>query len=350
MRLKSFYAKNMTEAMHMVRDTLGEDAIIVATREENGGRSVRVTAAIEEELYEKHINPASGFETGVEQGFELGKDGQAAGADDWLQYDDEENEEAVVEELTEIMLRHSIPEDVTDQILSCATIMGLEQPYIALIASLEKLFTFNPLPAKPSKKAFMTVGPPGSGKTLAVAKLAARATMKGLDACVITTDTMRAGGIEQLQAFTRLLRIDLKRAETPKQLAKYIEEAKDADQILVDTGGYNPFDTSQIKELAKLTVAADIEPLLVMPAALDADESGELARIYATIGARRILPTRLDIARRLGGLLSAAHQGGLVFTDASNTPKVADGLMTLTPKSLASLLMPQKKKSDRKAG
>ena len=45
MRLKSFYAKTLTEAMHMIRETLGEDAVIVATREENGGKAVRVTAA-----------------------------------------------------------------------------------------------------------------------------------------------------------------------------------------------------------------------------------------------------------------------------------------------------------------
>ena len=32
----------------MVRQTLGEDAVIVATREEHGGKGVRVTAAIEQ--------------------------------------------------------------------------------------------------------------------------------------------------------------------------------------------------------------------------------------------------------------------------------------------------------------
>ena len=62
MRLKSFYAKTMTEAMQMVRETLGEDAIIVATREEKGGKAVRVTAAVE---------PA----------FELGRGGAASSED-----------------------------------------------------------------------------------------------------------------------------------------------------------------------------------------------------------------------------------------------------------------------------
>ena len=47
MRLKSFYAKTVTEAMQMIRETLGEDAIIVATREDAGGKGVSVTAAIE---------------------------------------------------------------------------------------------------------------------------------------------------------------------------------------------------------------------------------------------------------------------------------------------------------------
>ena len=42
-----------------------------------------------------------------------------------------------------------------------------------------------------------------------------------------------------------------------------------------------------------------------------------------------------------GGLLGAAHHGGLIFSDASNTPKVAEGLISLTPRRLAHLIMPE---------
>ena len=83
MRLKSFYAKTRTEAMQMVRDTLGEDAIIVATREEKAGKAVHVTAA---------IDPGA-------PAFELNRTGAAAPSD-WLQYDAEEDENAIAEELT----------------------------------------------------------------------------------------------------------------------------------------------------------------------------------------------------------------------------------------------------------
>lgn len=334
MRLKSFYAKTMTEAMQIVRDTLGEEAIIVATREEQGGKSVRVTAAVE---------PA----------FEVAPSSDPAEAEDWLQYDDEDEEFAVAEEITEAMLRHSVPENVMDQIISCATVIGLEQPGIALIAAIEHLFHFRPLPTSTHKKPIMMVGPPGSGKTLATAKMAARAVMNGLKVGVITTDTVRAGGIEQLSAFTKLLRIDLQKAETPKDLVQAIEKLTDCDQILIDSRGTNPFNAEDVKTTAKLISADNIEPYLVLPAGGDAEEAGEIARAFAALGAHSLISTRLDIARRLGSLLSAAHHGNMAFSDVSTTPKVADGLYSLTPKTLAKLLMPtayREQKPARKTG
>ncbi len=328
MRLKSFYAKTMTEAMNMVRETLGEDAIIVATREERGGKAVRVTAAIEEDYAQSRRSPA----------FELGAGEEPASAESWLQYDEEEQEAAIAEELTEIMLRHSVPEDVTDMILSCATLAGLEQPHIALIAALEHLFGFRPLPKRAHKKPLVAVGPPGAGKTLGIAKMAARGILNDLNVAVITTDTVRAGGTEQLAAFTKILNIPLRKARNGAELKARLDESRGADQILIDTGGANPFDKSEMNMLAKLLSAADCDPILVMPAGIDAEESGDIARAYAALGVRWMMPTRLDIARRFGGLLQAAQSGGMAFSDASNTPQVANGLAAMTPRDLCALL------------
>jgi flagellar biosynthesis protein FlhF len=327
MRLKSFYAKTVTEAMQMIRDTLGEDAIIVATREEGGGKTVRVTAAIEQDRMSDSFDEFDRDEV------------RAFSESGWLQYDEESDVE-VAEALTEIMLKHSVPEEIIDQIVSCATVAGLEQPHIALIAALEHLYAFRPLPQKPVDKALMMVGPPGAGKTLAIAKLAARSAMKGLKTAVISTDTLRAGGVEQLAAFTRILDIPLQKARDAKELRRAIDLSRGADVTLIDCGGFNPFRSDEMRDLARLMSAGDIEPVLAMPAGADADESGEMARIYSALGVRNMMPTRLDIARRLGGLLSAAHHGGLIFADASDTPQVADGLQPLSPQHLAQLLMP----------
>jgi len=316
----------------MVRDTLGDDAIIVATREERqgpgGGRSVHVTAAVE---------PA----------FEVGRNGSVSNSAGWLQYDEEEEQGGIAEKLTEVLLRHSVPEDVMEHIISCAIVMGVEAPGTALVAALEHLFTFAPLPVSPYSKALMMIGPPGCGKTLAAAKLAARGTMNGLRVGVISTDTVRAGGIEQLEAFTKLLQIDLKKAEDKEDLQAILDDMDGMDQVIIDTRGFNPFDSEEIKHIARLIGVGDIEPVMVLAAGSDADESGEMARVFETIGAGSLLATRIDIARRLGGILAAAHQGHLSLADASNTPKVAEGLNPITAKHLAKMLMPGAYRSER---
>ncbi|MAF97263.1 MAG: GTPase [Micavibrio sp.] len=332
MRLKSFYAKTMKEAMQMVRDTLGEDAVIVATRDEQGGRAVRVTAAIDPNDYNDEPYQSPAFETHERE--------RPSSADSWLQYDDENDETAVAEEITDTLLRHGVSEDVMDQILSCVTVIGFDQASAAMVAAIEHLYNFRPLPDKAHKKPLMFVGPPGAGKTLAVAKQATRCVMDGLKVSVISTDTVRAGGVEQLQGFTKLLGTDLHRANSPAHLAELISRFRPSHQTLIDTSGINPFDQQDVKALAQLIGTADIEPVLVLPAGMDAEESGEVARIFASIGAQSLLPTRIDVARRLGGVLAAAHHGGLLFSDASNTAKVADGLLSLNPKNLSKLLMP----------
>lgn len=326
MRLKSFYAKTTTEAMQMVRETLGEDAIIVATREEKGGKTVCVTAAVEQqERGDDVFDPRDPIH-------------------DWVYGDDGDDESSILEKLTDVMLRHSVPEEVTDQVLSCATVIGLEQADISLMAALEHLFSYRSLPQVPTSTAYMLVGSPGAGKTLAIAKLAARAVMNDLKVGVITTDTVRAGGVEQLSAFTKLMNVELKRAANPKQLKACLDSYRGYDQVYIDTWGLNPFEPEEMRNLARMIAVGDIEPVLALPAGTDAEESGEIARIYGTLGVNMMMPTRIDIARRLGGLLSAAHYGGLIFADASNTPKVADGLIALSPKKLTQLLMPEARK------
>ncbi len=320
----------MKEALQMVREALGDEAIIVATREiENavGGRMTHITAAVEREM-------------------QIYDDAEAkANPDNWL-YENEESDDGgsiASEAITDAMLRHAVPDDVINHILSCAIVFDEEEPRLAVMASMQNLFDFEPFENQALSDPIILAGPSGAGKTLACAKLAARGLINGLDIAVITTDVERAGGREQLEAFTRLMQIDLVTAATPTELKTALMALGNKDQIIIDTAGTNPFDQSSVDRLSGFINVKKTDPVLVMPANINADEAAETAEIFSQIGVKKLLPTRVDASRRLGSILAAAYYGRMALTDFSATPKVADGLSRLTPKRLTQLLMPQTK-------
>ncbi len=319
MRLKSFHASSMSEAMQQVKDTLGEDAIIISTREGPGGR-IRITAAVEQE---------------DDHGWDEGEARNGVPADMFTDDDDS------IEILTDMLLKHRVSSEASDRIISAALNLPAEYtPDELLAAALDECYGFDPLPMGRHINPLVLVGPPGAGKTLTAAKLAARARLEGLNPAVITTDTVRAGGIEQLSAFLDVLSMELLEAPDPAALKKALKASIDADQIIIDTGGLNPFDPQEMKDLAKLLSVEDMDAVLVLPAGGDAEESSEIAQTFSVLGVKRLLPTRLDFARRLGGIVCAADKAGLSFTDASHTPQVADGLVHMTPETLAAFLLP----------
>lgn len=328
MRLKTFHAPSVAEAMSQVRDALGDEAIIVSSRTEKGG-AVRLTAAIDED----ESMPA-GF--APERAMrEPPKPAQPS------PFSMPGPEPDAGEELIEILLRHGTPAAITENFLSAAAPMaGTESSLESrLSAILGGVLSFSPLlPQKPSPRPIVLVGLPGSGKTLAAARLATQAVMAGLKPVVISADTVRAGGTEQLEAFTRLLNIPLTTIEDPEALEDAIAAHAAADLFIIDTPGINPFREDERAMIRKLLGLPGCDPLLVMPASGDPHEAVDCARTFMSLGAARILPTRLDIGRRFGSLLAAAQATRLPITIASASPKVTDRFIDMTPKYLAGLL------------
>ena len=86
--------------------------------------------------------------------------------------------DTLIEMMTDTVMKHRIPASVGDKIISVAMTLPEKDPKKLLSKALQKTFTF----AGPSKKPLVLVGPPGAGKTLMAAKLAARAVLGGTPA------------------------------------------------------------------------------------------------------------------------------------------------------------------------
>jgi flagellar biosynthesis protein FlhF len=334
MRLKSFYAPTMADAMDLVRTILGEDAIIVATREEADG--VRVTAAVED-----GAAPPPPRRPTAEPKPDGGQRPAEAAAEPAAEPPPPQVTQDMLDQVGDALYRLGVPAAVSEKLVAAMEGLAASDPVVALAAGLSAVYRFDPLPPGKHGMPIALVGPPGSGKTLAIAKLATRAVMNGKTVGLVTTDTVRAGGVEQLAGFARLLKVKLVTVDDPSTLPDALAVHRGCDQVWIDTAGRNPFDRADMDELAAFLRAAAVEPVLVMPAGGDPAEAAEIAQAFRSLGAKRILPTRIDASRRYGGFMAAAHDAQLAFSDASQTSKVPNGLTPLTPVALARLLLPE---------
>lgn len=314
MRMKSFTAPTMAEAMELVRNELGDDAIIVSTQRAAGTKGVRITAALEQADADLVISELL----------------------------DEVTQSSSAEIIRESLARHGFPQRLSERLVNAVRTSAISDPVLACAAAIEAGFVFAHLPEHAAPRPFMLVGPPGSGKSIAAAKLAARSVLKQRQVTVITCDNIRAGANEQLAAFTRILEIDLVKARGPEALRAAVEAATGLnDLILIDSPGLNPFKQSDMDFLQTLVEAADVEPVLVMAAGGDPAEAGDVAEAFANIGASRLFASRLDTTRRLGSIFAAADAGRMALCDVSASPHVAGGISPISALSLARLMIPE---------
>ncbi len=287
MRLKRYRASGMAQAMAQVRAELGEDALILATQ--RLGNGVEVTAALE---------PDEGPPIPL-----VSVDPTLVAALDF----------------------HGVPDLLRSD---------LQRGDLATNLASSLSFAALPLEERP----LLIVGPPGTGKTLTVARLATRLVMSGIKPLVITADGKRAGATEQLAAFTKLLGINLVVACHPVTVGRALTRREPDTPVLIDSPGCDAFDPAQVEELSELASTANAATVLVLSGGLDPAEAVDISRVYAAAGARLLVATKLDLARRLGGILAAAG-AGLALTEAGIGAGAADGLLPITPAWLAARLL-----------
>jgi flagellar biosynthesis protein FlhF len=151
------------------------------------------------------------------------------------------------------------------------------------------------------------VGPSGVGKTTTIAKLAARAVRASPDGVlVITTDVHRVAAVEQMARFGEILGVPVEVAISPDDLSRALARAGDRERVFVDTGGRSHRDPGTLRDLRALVGAAgDAELMLVLSATTRAEDSREILEIYGQLPISRLVMTKLDETRIHGELYNA---------------------------------------------
>ena len=324
MRLKIFTADNMKAALALVREALGDDAIIINNVEEGG--KVKITAAIE--IPAPVITPRKALKP---------KPKPAPVKRSLRELEEEDHSDSI--SLSYFLAHHGVEKALMRRILETAASFDEDRNINALAKALDIMFHFSPINNDYQNRPIMLVGPPGVGKTVTTAKLTSQAVLSGRNVRLINTDTIRTGGTAQLEGYGQVLKTTVIEASEPDLLSAAIKTNKQPDElVIIDTMGYNPFDTKEMAELHSFIQAYDVEPVLVVAAGSDQVESQEIAETYMNLGVRRFIATRLDVARRYGSLLATAASMDLAFAGVGITPYLGKGIERIDAMSLARLL------------
>lgn len=177
--------------------------------------------------------------------------------------------------------------------------------------------------------AYALIGPTGVGKTTTIAKLAARwAERNGTrDLALVTTDHYRVGAQEQLYTYGRLIGVPVHTAGNAQELAAVMAKLSEYKLVLIDTAGMAPRDRQLATQFAELRACRTrIRSLLVMPATTQAGDLNDILKRFAPAQPQAAVLTKLDEATRIGGVLSATIRMRLPIAYVCDGQRVPEDL------------------------
>lgn len=350
MKIKRFVAQDMRQALRMVREALGEDAVILSNKSVDGG--VELTAAID--LVENvagdtvdqripGIQQAASSATASEPS-EAQRDRaldemrrEMQNLRRWMQaelsglswYDLGQRAPHSQELLGRLMalglgaeLARRLAERVRD-------IEDVEQAWQKALYLLAAEIRITEADLLEQGGVVALVGPTGVGKTTTIAKMAARFALRHghRSVALITTDSFRIGARDQLQTYARILNVPVRTATTPDEMDAALNALADRRLILIDTAGMAAAHERVADQRETLLAAGrGLTTLLTLSATTEAAAVQRALRVFADFRPQACVLTKLDEAASLGGLLSSLVQAGLAAAFVADGQRVPEDL------------------------
>lgn len=366
MKIHKFEGATMRDAIAKVKAELGDQAVIISTRQVRRGllgHAVEISAAIEDDLAPPPVNlparssgptepiaprqPLINTATAAAEASEqdLGKlidplRSELRSLRAMVRSTSDHRNQAELR--SEMMALRKLVEQLRDQPQSQPPPPPTTWSAVAEDSGLER--TPVPLTAPSHGSAIMLVGPTGAGKTTTIAKLAARAALiDNRRVRVVTLDNFRVGAIDQIRIYCELIGVPLVTIDRVDDLVELLE--RDDTLTLIDTAGRSPRDCGPLRELAaglRTLRRRSVEIHLVVPAESALDSLPRLAARYRPLPLARLLVTKLDEADSIASLPRMPERLELPITWVTTGQAVPEDLEQPTTARLRELALNQR--------
>jgi flagellar biosynthesis protein FlhF len=326
MKIKTFEAKSFREALAQVKKEMGEDAVILSSREQKGlPPRVRVEAAVDYEAAEAASprRPDPFAEEALPKPLREKKEPPPESEDlvqlrraltevraevgtirEYIETARAEAADASLSPARRDVLRFLKGRGVREEHARnlCGRVAGLTEVPKAMLEGMTVRTG-----GRDSGKAVMLIGPTGVGKTTTIAKLAAAATQVGKRAAIVSLDGYRIGALEQIRIYSKIMGIPLEIAPDAHRVKGCIARHADKDIVFIDTTGRNPMSGAFLSELSPIYEAGvPVETHLLIGATCDYDFLEGAWKAYSRLPVDCVGITKVDEAVRYGAIYNVA--------------------------------------------
>jgi flagellar biosynthesis protein FlhF len=365
MKIKSYFASSVEQAIQEARQELGTDAMLITSR--RSSPETRSLGAYEVVFGLQGTSNPAGARPRASVPSDLSGELQQLRAQ--LQEIKStlkgargpEAPSSEAEELFEELVANDLGRNIAQETVSSAVRLreqlSRDQPahpttlraYAVELVSKKLRFVqpFQASPAQPASDAAKVVvfaGPAGAGKTTTLIKLAIRECLAQRQSVrILSVDPQRVAAHEKLRSFAAIIGVGFTAVNSIPEFLAAVSESRNKNIVLVDTPGYSPAELEGLKEIAScLERLPNKQVHLVLPASMKRADLARTIRDYAALQSDYLLFTKLDETESQGAILSAALEAGKplsYFANGQNIPEDIEPAQART--LLASVFQPE---------
>lgn len=369
MKIKRFFASDMRQAIRLVREEQGPDAVILSSRRVDGGVEIISAVDFDQDLVSEMVGggparrpdpaaPPEAPESEEAEWLAEAQVGVAAAARprpeiEWSQ------DPAIVEMRRELKSMRDLLQDQLAQ-LAWGEVARREPFKAQIIRRLLRLGFSSRVarglvarlgPGTDPERAWREVlyrlaqdikvmddelmdrggvvalvGPTGVGKTTTAAKIAARFALRHgrQHVALVSADAYRIGAQKQLLTFGQLIGVEVHNAASHEELRELLARLRGRRLVLIDTAGMSQRDMRLNAQFKALSGVPAIKTYLVVSAATQRAVLDEVVRAFSRARLDACVLTKIDEAASLGDALSmvVGHRLPLAFvSDGQRVPE-----------------------------
>lgn len=358
MKIKRYVAPTMRQAMGLVRDEHGDDAVILSTKDVPEG--VEIVAAMDPEAMQFQTSQEAPVARSTYRSAETSSAQQTAGINGGSQeiagiaselkavramlenqlsglawgQESQNNPHAI--ELIKRLLKLGIGWELSQKLVETVEPQN-QQAWSEILFKIESRIPTEQRDIIERGGIVALVGPTGVGKTTTIAKMASRFVMRNSpsELALITTDCYKIGAQAQLKTFADLINVPVHVASTQGELYALLASLGHKKLVLIDTAGMSQRDLQLSQQLTSgHEGATSVRNYLVMSAATQLNVMTDIVNSFGKIVLKGCILTKVDEALQLGNVLTLLIEKQLPIMYLSNGQRVPEDLETVRIREL----------------